>query len=150
MKKFWIVPGLVASLMSGYAIADDLDDLTFSTMRTCVSLSDGVKFLLKDAKFNTGITAVGTLGAGVALGAGVVENKVIKDKQKAIEDEVSEEEDIEYFNPPLKMNCDETNDWDDVELIYEETENGGKKPVCLVKSRNNKLRLKLRQPFLNY
>jgi len=140
MKKFWIVPGFVASLMSGYAMADDLDDATYSTLYECTGVTTGVSALLFGAKLNTGITAVGTVASGVALGAGIKENNLIKDKQKSIEDEVIEEEDIEYFNPPLKMDCNETNDWDDVELIYEETENGGQKPVCLVKSRNNKMK----------
>ena len=140
MKKFLIVPMLSTSLISGYAIADDLDDMTYSTIHECVWITSGVKSLLGMAKLKTGLTSVGTVASGVALGAGIKEDNLIKDNQKSIEDEIIEEEDIEYFDPPLKVNCDEIIDGDDWELSYEKTENGGQEAVCLVKSRNNKLK----------
>ena len=140
MKKIFVMPFLVAALIPNYCVADgDLQEEMIGAIVSCRSLGMTISSLLNTAKLDTGLSAAATVGAGVALGAGVKNNQLLKEKEKAMNKESEDEQDIEYFNPPVEINCDETNEWDDVELVYENTETGGQEIKCLLKSRDNKL-----------
>ncbi len=103
MRKIFIFG--VATLCAFNAFADDVSGLTAAIQNaknSCSGISDSMSDLKRRAGINTAVTGVGTLSAGVALGAGIVKSnvdKTIETWEVALDDMIKkqQEQQVEFI-----------------------------------------------------
>lgn len=91
MRKIFIFG--VATLCAFNAFADDVSGLTVAIQNaknSCSGISDSMSDLKRRAGINTAVTGVGTVSAGVALGAGIAKSGVDAEQQALIDKLIAE------------------------------------------------------------
>ncbi len=106
MKNFYAVLYGCMFVMFGFgAYADDVSGLSVAILNaknSCSGISDSMSDMKKMAGINTAVTGVGTVTAGVALGAGIIKSGVdetIETWEQALNDMIKkqEEENVTFY-----------------------------------------------------